>query len=152
LLQLAAPAFCLRHADELMEIVLHLLAERTRPDNAEIELRVLQHSAAGLLQKARAGVEPSGIRPVVRIGGPDRQILRGEDALAEKDGGAARAAGLEDRGNAADNLERVVRQAIRRGRFAKDFRDPETLGVMFVGIEVERIVFLKDRDAARLVA
>src|SRR5438132_799597 len=58
-----------------MEIVLHLLAERTRPDNAEIELGVLQHPAAGLLQEARAGIEPSCIRPVVRIGRPDRQIF-----------------------------------------------------------------------------
>ena len=62
----------------------------------------------------------------------DRQIFRRENALAEKDGGAARAAGFEDRGNAADNLERVVPQTTRRQRFAKEIRDPETLGVMFV--------------------
>src|SRR5207247_8608853 len=120
---------------ELVEIVLHLLAERTRPDNTEIEFGILQHSAAGLLQEARAGIEPSCVRPVVGIGRPDRQILRREDALAEKDGGAARAAGLEDRGNAADNLERAVPQAIRRQRCAKEIRDPQTLRGMLVGIE-----------------
>ena len=43
----------------------------------------------------------------------DGQIFRREDTLAEKDAGAARAAGFEDRGNAADNLERVIPQAIR---------------------------------------
>jgi hypothetical protein len=38
LLQLAAPALRFGYADKLVEIVLHLLAERAQPDNAEIEI------------------------------------------------------------------------------------------------------------------
>src|SRR5712664_2124027 len=97
-----------------MEIVLHLLAERTRPDDAKIELGVLQHPAAGFLKQAGADIEPSRIGAVVQIGRPDCQIFGREDALAEKDGGAARAAGLKGWSDAAEGLKGVVAQTVRR--------------------------------------
>ena len=56
-------------SDELMEIVLSPLGKRLGPDDAGVELEILEHPQVSLLEQADADIQPTGIGPVMRIWG-----------------------------------------------------------------------------------
>jgi len=83
-LELVAPTLSPGNSDELTEIVLNLFGKRSGPDDAGVELEILEHPPVSPLKQAGADIQPTGIRPVTRIGGPEGQIFWGEDALPDK--------------------------------------------------------------------
>src|SRR6185437_13588022 len=150
-LDLVAPALRLVDAHELVPVVLDLAAERARADESDLDLEIFE-LVAGLLQEARADIEPAGIRTIARIRRFDVEIFRREDALAEEPGDAAMRwhVVLEHGRNLADELEDIVGPAIGLQHRAQE-REAQALGVMLVAVEVERIIFFENGRAPIVV-
>ena len=72
--------------------------------------------------------------------------------MAEKDGSAARAAGLKGWSDAAEGLKDVVPQTVRRPGSVEKTRDAQPLCIMLVRIEKQRVVLFEDCDAASFLA
>ncbi len=85
-LQLVVPAARLRRPDHVVPHRLGLAGQRERPDDADIQHDVVQQIAFGILgDGADARVKPSGVGPVVRIGGPGGDVFRRIHVLPDRE-------------------------------------------------------------------
>jgi hypothetical protein len=130
---------------ELVKRVLGASACGAGPDQPDGELGAVEHALA-LANKAHAAIEPSGIRPVARVGRRQPGIFRREEALAREQAVSHSPSGLGRKEDRAGEAGQRPIGPITRRKLARRDSDPKPLGIMLVQVADEGVIFLHDAE------